>query len=258
MLDLTGSACNTPGMDRRLAALAVGVVVLSALAGVLFQLRAGGERPVGVSGFDIASVAPASPSALSASAPRDPARSGLGMVLSLPGISVDGAPAPAARPPSAPATEVQDAVRRAEGPISALAQDYTRRSAVIRQYGRDWMSYPDLKKLNDDYMRRHDPVAFLIGLSASRSFPLLLKKYATEKIFRDFILDGTKAAPADALQTAFETVTGDARMKGLVDNVSRSLGFPADAMAQAAGGSAVKLDGKQLAKIVSAAQDGKP
>lgn len=251
-------------MERRLGALAIAVVLVSAVAGLIFQMRSGGERPLTSSGFDIAAVAPPrSPSSAQASGPSA-SSSGLGMIRSLPGLSVDGAPpaeapAPFQRPaePAASAA-VGEMVRRTEGPIAALAADYTRRYPVIRRYGRDWMSYPDLKKLNDDYMRRHDPLAFLTGLSQSKSFPLLVKKYAAYKPFHDFILDGVKAAPAEAVQTAFQYVGGDARMKGLVDNVSSALGFPPQAFAQAAGADSVKLDDRQLAKIVSDAQKGAP
>ena len=247
-------------MERRLGALAVAVVLISAVAGLIFQMRSGGERPLTASGFDIAAIAPPdSPSPDRAA--RSGSSSGLGMIRSLPGLSVDGAPpaqapAPAARQAEPPASG--EIVRRTEAPIAALALDYTRRYPVIRQYGREWMSHPDLKRLNDDYMLHHDPVAFLIGLSQSKSFPLLVKKYAAYKPFHDFILDGVKAAPAEAVQTAFQQVGGDARMKGLVDSVSGALGFPPQAFAQAAGADSVKLDDRQLAKIVSDAQKGAP
>lgn len=247
-------------MERKLGALAAAVVLLSAVAGLIYQSRSAREGPLTSSGFDLSAVAP--PPAAASGAAQQASRSGLGMVLSLPGMSFGAAAAgaaptqPAARTPQAPPSDVQAAVRETEGPVSALAMEYTRNYPVIRAYGRDWMSHPDLKKLNDDYMRRHDPVAFLIGLAQAPSFPPLVKKYAAAAPFRYFVLDGVKRAPPDALQTAFDYVGADARMKTLVDGVSRSLGFPPDAFAQAAGGQAVKLDDAQLAKIVGDAQRG--
>ena len=172
------------GTTRSLAALAVIAVVASAAAGVAYQMSLNKSEPVPRAAFDVAAVSRPAPAPVPQAA-RDPSKSGLGMITTIPGIQFEQkADAPA---PKAKAMSVQDLVKAAEGRVAALAWEYTRRYPLIRQYGRDWMSYPDLRKLNDDYMKNHDPMAFLSGVAASPNFGKILKKYATQKEIRDFV-----------------------------------------------------------------------
>ena len=154
------------------------------------------------------------------------------MVLSLPGLQFgQRSPAPSAPGPEKRLT-VAELVRENEARIATLAEDYTRRYPVIREYGRDWMRDPELKKLNDDYMRSHDPVAFLTGLAGSRGFLRLVERYATQKPVRDFVVDAVNSAPPASVQASLDYVNGDARIKGLVEGVSRDMGVPPSVLAE--------------------------
>ena len=229
------------------------------LAAVAFAASAGGafwyyERfstpksaVVDKSGFDIAEVA--RPVEKSAASPASPSQSGLGMIAAVPGLQFgQKQPAPAANAAANPAS-LANLVRATEAKIAALAMDYTRRYPVIRQYGRDWMGYPDLRKLNNDYMRDHDPFAFIKGLGSSPNFGNLVRKYAKEKPIRDFVMDGVKTSPPEAMPTVLEYVNKDDKLKGLTDNVAKSLGLPPGLLSSAAGEGS-RIDEKKVLQQV--------
>jgi hypothetical protein len=110
--------------------------------------------------------------------------------------------------------------------VENLGVKYTQRYPIIKQYGRDWMSYPDLRKLNDDYMRDHDPVKFLRGLATSRNFGTMVKKYAAEPTVYSFVKEAIRATPADLVGAALDYLREDKIARGLAENVSRALGLP--------------------------------
>ena len=212
------------------AAVTVGLVVGGFL---IVLLREPAPAPSGPSGFDVAEVPKAAPASPAASALPAPAPSSLAMVT--PGGSL--APPPGAatggRAAAAPKTALEqaalsftDAIRSSEKTLSDLARAYTAKYPSIRQYGKDWMSYPDLKKLNDDYMRDHDPIAFLRGLSASPSFPKLVSKYGGEPAIQHFLQDCFTKAPSGAVGASMDYINKDKTLDAFVQNVAGQAGLP--------------------------------
>jgi hypothetical protein len=126
-----------------------------------------------------------------------------------------------------PEEEFRQAVAASESKARALAMSYTKRYPSIANYGRDWMSYPDLKKLNDDYMRERDPVKFMRGLARSENFPKLIKKYAGDPAIHAFVIEAIKEAPIDLAAAAAGYLPGDALARSSVDGVAGALGLPA-------------------------------
>jgi hypothetical protein len=129
-----------------------------------------------------------------------------------------------------------EACRKVEGKVRALAIAYTKRHPSIARYGRDWMSYPDLKKLNDDYMRDHDPVAFLRGTARSQNFARLLAKYAPDPAVQSFVKDGIVQAPGELTSSAISLLKEDNAIKTVVSNVVAALGLPPALTAGVLGG----------------------
>jgi hypothetical protein len=139
--------------------------------------------------------------------------------------------------------------RKNEATVRRFAEKMTAKYPVIRQYGRDWMSHPDLKKLNDDYMRNHDPIAFMIGLSRAPSLGGMVKKYAGKPEIREFIVDGMKEAPGELTTSALEVLQKDGVVKNLVTNVVSGMGLPSSITAMIGGGLSgdpSKMDQKQM------------
>jgi hypothetical protein len=156
----------------------------------------------------------------------------------------DGRPQAAAKPAAAsgasePSAETlmersaqkfKDAIRASEKGFRDLAESYTKRFPSVRQYGKDWMSHPDLRKLNDDYMRDHDPIAFLRGLSASPTFPLLLRKYAGDPALRNFVGESLAKAPVGAVSDSMGYISQDKQIDGFVKDVATKMGVPASTL----------------------------
>jgi hypothetical protein len=229
------------------AVLAVLVVAGSAVGVMIYQLSQKEKTPTGLAGFDLSKTQESRPAA--------------GGTLPLP-----GGPAPdrtmlqtdelgklrfgegSSSSPQAAAQKATlsftEACRKSEGKAQALAQAYTKRYPSIAQYGRDWMGYPDLKKLNDDYMRDHDPVAFLRGAARSKNFAKLVVKYARDPALQALVKEGIAKAPGEVTSSAMSLLKEDAVIKNVVGNVAESLGLPPALTAGIMGGG--KVDEKQV------------
>jgi len=138
-----------------------------------------------------------------------------------------------------------------EGAVQALAMAYTRQYPAIRQYGRDWMSHPDLKKLNDDYMRDHDPVKFLRGLSASQNFGALLKKYAKHPEIEQFAQDAMKRASPQFLSAGMSYLSSDGIVKGVAAQIAAAVGLPTS-MFNSLNDKSPEIDQKSIMNSVNA------
>lgn len=266
-LDGRASGRNNGGVTEipsprtgRTAAIAVAVLIAGSGAGVVgWYLRANREGPpLDASGFDLgAEPAARRPFPASAAAPGPAPASSLGMIKADAGIRVAGpgaaAPAGAAagqRRPSARLSFIE-AARRHEAAVRRFGERMTAKHPAIQQYGQDWMSYPDLRKLNNDYWRDRDPVRFLIGLSKSRNFGKLVVKYARSPAIREFIVEGVKQAPAELSAAAMDFLRDEAAVRTLVSNAVQSAGLPPGIAAMVGAGDAKNIDqGKVMAEMM--------
>lgn len=240
----------------------VGMIVLVALAvggsaaGVMvWQLMQSGPAPaLDRSGFDVQVVeeagprgpAPAQPAAQQSSLTSfTGAPSGMSFGEQAPD-SVTGGPSSPAGPKKPRDVSFREAVLAAERKGYDLAVAYTKKYPSIAQYGRDWMSHPDLRQLNYDYLRDRDPVKFLRGLAKSPNFPKLVKKYATDPGIHAFVKDAAVHAPAGLAGAAADYLTEDSAMKNFMQNVTRAMGLPGSLTASLFGGDDKPLDQKQL------------
>jgi hypothetical protein len=242
-----------------LVAAVVAVSAVGVLGWHLLQNRGGERGGLDVSGFDLAS-APASPRpALPLPSPGEsaPQASGLGMLKADAGMRVvdsnAGGESAGTRAAASKAQEqassgraLGELCRKYEKRVNVYFLAKTRQYPSVRAYGRDWMSYPDLKKLNDDYFRDRDPVKFMRGLSRSENFGKLAKKYSNDPAIRAVVVDAAKQAPADLMSAGLDFINNDKTIKTLLGSVARGMGLPAGLMAifdESKGG---KLDQQQV------------
>ena len=229
---------QTPRRSNAGIALLAALLIAGSAAGVMLWQLSQKEAPVAADfGLDAVSPRPDGPAA----APAAP-RSGLDMIdLSAPPSRAavqpsTEAPAPPAqvptgqvrRDPGSSASAFTEAVRRSEARARDLAIQYTQRYPAIAQYGKDWMSRPDLKKLNDDYAADHDPVKFLRGLARAPSAPELAAKYAGDPAVRAFVKDALAGAPKELLSAASDMLVEDGLVRGLAADLGGALGLPKD------------------------------
>ena len=219
-----------------------------------------GGPTIDASGFDL-SAAPHSgrPAPVASAAPASPGpTSSLYMMKGDAGVRIGGDSGSAPPPAAAPAAKEGDKKAQAHADFTAQAHKHeadvrkfaemmTRKSPVIRQYGKDWMSHPDLRKLNDDYMRNHDPVAFILGLTKAPSLGGMVKKYAGSPAIIEFITQGMKEAPGELTSSAMDVLSNDTVAKKLIANVASGLGLPPSITGLInSGGDASKMDQKQV------------
>ena len=210
--------------SRPAAILAILVLAGSAVGIVIYQISQKKKTVVDRAGFDISQVKEAQVSA----SPRTPqgqgAQSSLGMLKTggLGRMQFGVGANKAVRK----ATDFTAIARANEAKVQALAMRYTKRYPLIARYGRDWMSHPDLKQLNDNYMRDHDPVAFLHGVARSKNFGKLVGQYATAAPIQNFVKEAAQNAGGDVTSAAMSLMKEDGLVKDLLSNVASSLGLP--------------------------------
>lgn len=226
------------------------VVAGSAVGVVGWYVQTNRRGPaIDASGFDL-SAAPGSTRPAPVLSARDatPARpvSSLGYLKADAGVRIAdsnaGVLAAPRRDAASPAKSFTDAARESEPLVRRFAERMTRRYPVIRQYGRDWMSRPDLRKLNDDYMRNHDPIAFLRGLAKAPSAGPMVKKYAGSPEIREFVVGGIKEAPSALFSSAMDALQSDGAIKDVVAHVADGIGLPPSVTALISAGDPSKVD----------------
>lgn len=241
-----------------LVAVAVGVSAVGVLGWHLLQNRGEEKERLDVSGFDFAAAPTGTRPVIppTYNAPSEPASS-LGMLKADAGMRVvdgntsggsgsgaaDGGPAQKRKEAG---LSFQQAARKHEKRVREYFMAATKKHPSVRQYGRDWMSYPDLKKLNDDYFKDRDPVKFMYGVSKSENFGKLVKKYATDPAIRAVVIDAAKQAPSDIMSAGMDYMQNDRVIKDLVGSVAKGLGLPASLTAIFDEGKGGKVDSNQV------------
>lgn len=244
------------------AALILTVLLLggSAVGMAVYQMLQDGKTSsvLDPSGFDIAATAEEAVPATAAQ-PATRAQAGLdiaaaprmgGLRFQDPGLGAGARQAPSA--PKA-AAGFAEAVWNNEKQIRNLAIAYTRKHPDIAAYGREWMSHPDLKKLNDDYMRDRDPIKFMRGVAGSRNFYNLVKKYAGSAPIRGFVQEAMVQAPSESVSSAMQYMEQDGAVKKLVTNVTSSMGLPPALLPGVRNGGGAIDEKKTIGRIIEQA-----
>jgi hypothetical protein len=230
----------------------------SAIGVYIYQtIQANRKTQLDASGFDVAQTLDR-PAALPAAsgAPGQDQSNMMTVQTGLPGMhfsrSSNSSPAAAAEDKGKKAAEdFTELCRANETKVRNFAIAWTRKSVVLQAYGKEWMSYPDLKKLNDDYMHNHDPVSFLRGLAQSDNFSTMVKRYAGQPDIQHAAQEGMKQAPPELFNSALAYANKDNIIKTMVDKVGQSLGIPPGVMGSAAGGGQVDTS-KVMDSVLSA------
>lgn len=250
-----------PSRTGRFGAIFVAVVVAGSAVGVLgwhlLSNRDAGRMDN--AGFDLAETPDAERPA-AAPAPRPPAaapQSSLGTFKADAGIQVaeGGAQKSGASPLSAAQRKKEESrqdfaktARKYEGTVRGFAERMTAKNPLLQQYGREWMSYPDLKKLNDDFMRDKDPVKFLLGASQSENFGKMVKKYARAPEIREFVIQAFKETPTELKASALGVLDSDRLVKDVVSGVAKSIlpALPPSVLGAIESGDPGKIDASKL------------
>ncbi len=132
-------------------------------------------------------------------------------------------PPAAAPPPNAaakagltPAASAQGMLKM-DGAVNYFFQlknsERFKNSKVVQAWKRDFLSYPDLKKLNDDWRKNHDPLSFMVGMVKSPNFQTMAGKYLGTPDMQAFVKN---MATAPAVINSAGTFMADDSIKGAV------------------------------------------
>lgn len=204
------------------------------------------------SGFDMSvepeSRAAARPAAATSYSPDPAPSASLGMVKGDAGITVvsPGASTPKsgssggtpASPKEAAVMTFKEAAIKNEKLVDAFVRRMEKKHPSITQYGRDWAASPELRALRDQYWKDRDPLKFAYGMTKSKDFSKLIKKYAGDPGVRDVLITGIKEAPPSLTGAVSGVLQNDSVAKGLVSTVIKAVGLPASLTGFLEGGEA--------------------
>lgn len=210
-------------------------------------------------GFDVA-VGPATqepaPDIPTEPAAPPPAQtpSSLGMITRPAPLASGQAPAAAAAPRG-----INEIAKQKGAKVSAFTKRFREKHPVMKKYSQEWLAQPDLKKLNDDYLRDRDLLKFTRGLTASKSFGPLVKKIAgdpsTRALAMEFMTGVAREAPPELASAAADLVNEDKTLFKLIGVVSTALGLPPGMVSSLTGGA---VDEKAVSQKVNAAAQSAP
>lgn len=116
--------------------------------------------------------------------------------------------------------------RRHEGRFRELAVRYTRKHPAVARFGVEWMRQPDLRRLNNEWAQRRDPIHFAFGAADSENFHKLLARYGARPEFQAFLVEALRAAPGELSDAFGEYLGSDAGARALAERFSRTAGLP--------------------------------
>lgn len=256
---------DSPSRSGRSGGIFVAVLVGGSAVGVLgwYFLTNRSAPAIDATGFDISATpqAPRPRAVYAASNASTPQPDSLSMMKADSGIRIGDANAQAQPSSSGSSSSSSgggdkkeqshasftEQARKHEADVRRFAERMTRKYPVIRQYGKDWMSHPDLKALTDNYWKTRDPVAFIMGLTKAPSVGLMVKQYAGSPEILKFVTEGMKEAPADLTSSAMDVLANDTVVKNLIANVASGIGLPPTVTAMiGGGGDPSKIDKNQV------------
>lgn len=118
-----------------------------------------------------------------------------------------GATAPAAAKPAlaaAPPPSSPEMKRKMEKAVDAFFdlknQPRFKNSKVVKAWKSEFLSHPDLRALNDQWRKEHDPLKFMMGMVRSPNFQKMAATYLIKPDVRDFVsaMAGSKAVKESA------------------------------------------------------------
>ena len=127
-------------------------------------------------------------------------------------------------------------VRPHEKVFVDLVLKYQRKYPVFLQWGKEWMSYPDLNKAAKDYYQYHDPIRYAYQIAGSKNLAGMIGKYAGHPELQAFLRDAITIAPKDLVKATIDYLEKDSNAVALVKRFSAAAGLPPSILAGFTGG----------------------
>ena len=136
-----------------------------------------------------------------------------------------GGPGPGTAKAGPPPAASRQAVLKMDGAVNFFFQlknsERFKNSKVVQSWKRDFLSYPDLKRLNDDWRKNHDPLSFMVGMVKSPNFQTMAGKYLATPDMQAFV---KQMATAPSVLNSAGSFMADDAIKGAVSTLKLAPG----------------------------------
>jgi len=225
--------------ERSSAMIGLAMTILlcgAAIAFFVYYARRSEELPT--QGLDMAEAPAPDPAPAAGAAPAatfglaPPARPGSLTPIKggLPGMTGGGDPRVRAQ------QTLAAVVRPHERAFADLTNKYIAKYPVFQQWGKEWMTYPDLNMACKDYWKYHDPVRFSLQIAGSRNLSSMISKYSGHPELQAFLKDAITIAPKDIVKAGIDYLQKDSNAAALVKKFAAAAGLPPAIVAGFTGG----------------------
>ncbi|MCX5788779.1 MAG: hypothetical protein NTX64_09795 [Elusimicrobia bacterium] len=129
-----------------------------------------------------------------------------------------------------------DVVRPHERFFADLTNKYIAKYPVFQQWGKEWITYPDLHQATKDYWKYHDPVRFAFQIAGSKNLGAMISKYSGHTELQAFLRDAIAGAPKDLVKAGVDYLEKDSNAVALVKRFAAAAGLPPSILAGFTGG----------------------
>lgn len=150
-------------------------------------------------------------------------------------------------PKAAAQQSLAQVIRPHERFFANLTNKYIAKYPIFNQWGKEWMSYPDLHQACNDYWKYHDPVRFSFQIAGSKNLAGMISKYSGHPELQAFLKEAITSAPKDVVKAGVDYLQNDANATALVKRFASAAGLPPALIAGFAGG---QVDQQQVMKQI--------
>lgn len=168
------------------------------------------------------------------------------------GVAASLTPPPVARPAPTDAKGrselgLSQAARRNERYFRNLTIKYQNKYPVFHQWGKEWMSHPELRQARDDYYKTRNPVRFAFQVAGSPNLAKMMGKYSRNPEMQAYLKDIAAHAPKDVLTAFVDYLKKDGNAATLIERFARAAGLPP---ALVAGFTGKRVDQQEVMKQI--------
>lgn len=188
--------------------------------------------------------------------PAAPPRTfGITSNLTAPNPSAGVAPA---GPRDRSASGFQEAIWKNERFFRKLTVKYQKKSPVFLQWGKEWMSHPELAKACDEWYAHKSPIKFAYQIASSPNLPKMVLKYSRNQELHAYLREMATSAPKEVVMGLTDYLSKDKNAVALVEKFAKAAGLPP---ALVAGFTGKKVDQNEVMRQIleqQRQQQGKP
>ncbi|MBI4347391.1 MAG: hypothetical protein HY553_11080 [Elusimicrobia bacterium] len=119
-----------------------------------------------------------------------------------------------------------EAARRHESWFRNFTIKYQTKHPIVYEWGKEWVTYPELRKARDDYWQERNPVKFAFQVASSPNLAKMIGKYSQNPAMRGYVTDLAANAPGDVLKSFTNYLTKDSTAIRLLERFVRAAGLP--------------------------------